>query len=826
MKSTQYQYDVLDNLKTVTQGSQTRAYEYSTLGRMMAACNPETSTASCVSSPLPTPGLERFTYDSNGNLVTKIDARNITTTISSYDGLNRPTSISYSGGVSTPGVTYSYDQDWKGALSAVSTGTESSLNSTAYTHDSLGRLAESIQTTAGVAYQPFVYSLSLADELIQLQYPSGRKITFGLDGAGRISSVSSPSVTVPYVQSLSYNPDSSVKLLALGNGLTEQYSYNDRLQLTRMAVNPATGTSLLSLDLYPCAAQATFCGTGNNGNIQSQKITVPGVPDGWTQSYGYDALNRLTLANEGSSSFSQNYGYDPKNNWYVSTNSGFNRTSFTPTDASVFNSRNQLGNNDAGFDSAGAQTGIGGYSYVYDAENRMTTATLSTQMSIGFTYDGQGQRVQKFTCPGGTNPCTAAAATSTSTYLYDAAGNLAVELAAGNANSSCGTPTCYVSVDQVGSTRLVTDANGIAKQRYDYLPFGEEVPAGVGGRTTDMGYTVAPDLFPVKYTGQYRDSETLLDYFHARYYSPREGRFVSPDPGNAGADLGTSTSWNGYAYVGNNPLNATDPNGEGIFGTIGWLLGPIGHFIGEGVDALVFGPDSTKFDNAPNLGGLFGGCGGILGNCGSIGGGAWNEVGLGSSVRDPGGLLIQNFGSFASKDVDINSINITTSWPDFYYGAPYTPLGRIGKTSIQFTTQRRAGACSAAPLDRLSMTSPFGDRIDPVGKKASEFHPGRDYSAATGTPVYSVEDGQVRLAQRFGGYGNAVGVVSDPYNNLYGHLSQILVKSGDSVRAGQMIGLAGATGHVTAAHLHFEQYPKGSLGFGSRNYKTIQPCWP
>ena len=64
-----------------------------------------------------------------------------------------------------------------------------------------------------------------------------------------------------------------------------------------------------------------------------------------------------------------------------------------------------------------------------------------------------------------------------------------------------------------------------------------------------------------RFTGQERDDETTLDYFLARYYSGMQGRFGSPDPGNAGANPGDPQSWNGYAYVSGNPLTYTDPSG-------------------------------------------------------------------------------------------------------------------------------------------------------------------------------------------------------------------------------------------------------------------------
>jgi RHS repeat-associated protein len=64
-----------------------------------------------------------------------------------------------------------------------------------------------------------------------------------------------------------------------------------------------------------------------------------------------------------------------------------------------------------------------------------------------------------------------------------------------------------------------------------------------------------------RFTGQERDSETQLDFFHARYFTAAQGRFTSPDPMNAGADPLSPQSWNAYGYVNNNPLSAIDALG-------------------------------------------------------------------------------------------------------------------------------------------------------------------------------------------------------------------------------------------------------------------------
>jgi RHS repeat-associated protein len=93
-----------------------------------------------------------------------------------------------------------------------------------------------------------------------------------------------------------------------------------------------------------------------------------------------------------------------------------------------------------------------------------------------------------------------------------------------------------------------------------------------------------------KFTGQERDSQTNLDYFLARYFAAAQGRFTSPDPGNAGSSLTDPQSWNGYGYVSNNPLTYADPNGLGIFGDIGSIVGSffpgLGTLIGWGIGSI------------------------------------------------------------------------------------------------------------------------------------------------------------------------------------------------------------------------------------------------
>ena len=99
-----------------------------------------------------------------------------------------------------------------------------------------------------------------------------------------------------------------------------------------------------------------------------------------------------------------------------------------------------------------------------------------------------------------------------------------------------------VRTDWAGTARLVTDQNDNVVARHDYLPFGEEMPVGVDGRTS-TGSWDATDLVTQKFTGKERDSESGLDYFGARYYGSALGRFSSPDNG-IDQDETDPQSWN------------------------------------------------------------------------------------------------------------------------------------------------------------------------------------------------------------------------------------------------------------------------------------------
>ena len=138
----------------------------------------------------------------------------------------------------------------------------------------------------------------------------------------------------------------------------------------------------------------------------------------------------------------------------------------------------------------------------------------------------------------------------------------------------------YVVLDGLGNVRVVTDEKGNVLERHDYLAFGEECTTGRCANNRGVGAGE-----PLKFTGKERDPETGLDYFGARYYGSKIGRFTTVDPVLAvKAAVVDPQRWNRYAYGRNNPLRYMDPTGaileltgndrDKAFGVVKGVAGP------------------------------------------------------------------------------------------------------------------------------------------------------------------------------------------------------------------------------------------------------------
>ncbi len=612
---TSYAYDVLDNLRTVSQGGQTRTFDYDSLKRLSSATNPESGTIS-------------YSYDENSNLRFKTDARGIVTE-NRYDVLNRVTTILYringQPDPNTGDVEYLYDnaQNGKGRLWLTYKWGAKTFHSVVGRYDEMGRITtyHNLFGNGQGGWHPSYdvdRTYNLAGHVISQTYPSGRTVTYGYDSAGRTTSFSGnlgDSTSRTYATGITYSPLGGIRTEQFGTdtALYHKLQYNIRGQL--WDVRLSTVNDELNWNRGAIVNHYSFpYGTGtsgpdNNGNLLMQQHWVPN-DDGYSlmqQNYDYDSLNRLIsigeYANGATLSGSQNFGYDRWGNRTITgaTGTGINNKQFTVNPA---NNRLGVPSGQSGtmsYDAAGNLTtdtySGAGVTRAYDADNRMVSETQTAGFVAGaYSYNAAGQRVRR-------------KVDATEIWqVYGIDGELLAEYAEAGAVTSpqkeygyrngellvTAEPNAGNNVvqwlvgDQLGTPRMIADKTGSLAgiKRHDYLPFGEELYAGTGNRTTGMGYSA--DSVRQKFTSHERDNETGLDYMQARYFNSSAGRFISPD--SVGGSRLNPQSLNLYTYVINNPVNHNDPSGH-----MANPINPIGCILGfENAMAPMLAQDPTK----------------------------------------------------------------------------------------------------------------------------------------------------------------------------------------------------------------------------------------
>ena len=172
--------------------------------------------------------------------------------------------------------------------------------------------------------------------------------------------------------------------------------------------------------------------------------------------------------------------------------------------------------------------------------------------------------------------------------------------------------------------------------------------------------------------------------------------------------------------------------------------------------------------------------------------------------------LIRRLGLDPARFVAASDWNGTTS----AVGGPFIPVSTDAEPRFKdlFLTWKKLATLQSAvsaipafmPVKDFRYTSGFGFRYDPFNG-GSAMHAGMDMAGAQGEPIYAAASGTVLQAGRSGGYGNLVELSHGKgIDTRYGHLSAMLVRPGDHVTQGQLIGRMGSTGRSTGTHLHYE----------------------
>ena len=137
-----------------------------------------------------------------------------------------------------------------------------------------------------------------------------------------------------------------------------------------------------------------------------------------------------------------------------------------------------------------------------------------------------------------------------------------------------------------------------------------------------------------------------------------------------------------------------------------------------------------------------------------------------------------------------------------------------------YFANRREGLNSTPSIRPSSarISSGFGYRLDPFGRRSTKRHNGIDFAGKPDSPIFVTADGVVRHAGWVPSYGRAILVDHGfGYSTLYAHTTDIRVKAGDVVKRGDKIATMGSSGRSTGTHLHYEVWKDGQA-VNPRNY--------
>jgi len=301
-----------------------------------------------------------------------------------------------------------------------------------------------------------------------------------------------------------------------------------------------------------------------------------------TVSFTYDDLYRLATASTTAASstpYSQSYTYDALGN--ITRKSDLGAYVYGGTGYANPHAVTDMASTTYAYDNNGNVTTAGSWAYTWDYRNRLTQA--SNGAASTYAYDTENQRIKKVS--GGVtttypNKYFNKTGATTTVHIFLPDGSL-VATVEGN---GVATTTSYVHPDHLGSTNVVTDANGAVTQTLDYYPYGST--------RVDSG----TDVSQREFIGQFYDEESDLSYLNARYYRGVQGQFLSQDPtflavGSPDladrmrvpesrdeekrnkealqAFLSDPQLANSYSYARNNPVTLKDETGEYVF------LGPV-----------------------------------------------------------------------------------------------------------------------------------------------------------------------------------------------------------------------------------------------------------
>jgi len=522
--TTQYGHNVHDDLATVSDPeNHETTYDYDDMGRVYQEVSPDSGTTT-------------YAHDPAGNRISKSDARAIVINYT-YDALNRLTLVDHP---LDADIVYTYDSvlslpcsNGKGRVCQVA----DQAGTTNYSYTVKGQLWQETRLVLGYSYLTS-YSYDSNGNVETITYPSGRVVTYVLDLADRVTSVTTTPPGGGPAQQLAngilYKPFGGMRQVTYGNNLTRMIGYDNQYRISSIQsggvqnlayVPDANGNIEVLNNLVDSSRNKTFV---YDTLDRLENASGPWGNLGWT----YDGVgNRMTYSSpEGN----RTYAYQPGTNRLASV-SGPGATTF-------------------GYDNSGNTTNEGQRAYFYSEAGRLDWAEEPQHLG-GYGYYANGQRAIKM---------VGSFFLVTTAFHYDQTGQLLAETTDTGATGTeymylngqplakvTGTALTYIHPDHLGTPVVMTNSTGTNVWDIEVRPFGDA--ATIAGSGT----------LNLRFPGQYLDEETGLHQNWWREYMPYLGRYSQLDPlefdGTGLGGLGGTLS--PYLYADGNPVAAVDISG-------------------------------------------------------------------------------------------------------------------------------------------------------------------------------------------------------------------------------------------------------------------------
>ncbi len=537
-----YGYDAYGNLTSVIDPlNHKTTYRYDALGDK-------------VGETLPLGQTETWVYNSLNQLASTTDFNGQKITYQ-YDTVGRVTQKQeYAQGATSPTttVTYSYDNPDTNNDGGYTDTVTTPSGATTNFYDVNGNLVKITSPQWTINY---TYDLATGRETAVTT--SNTDIRYAYDDLGRMTTVTvdkldGVSLSASLVTTYTYDLNNNLIGTSLPNGTSETRQY-DSLNRLIFLKNTGPANAVISSYIYSLDP---------NGN---RHVVVENT--GRRDDYTYDADGRLTqeaITNDPSAgSRTLTYAYDLAGNRVASTDTGAatGQQSLTYT----YDANDRLTN----------VTGTSGYSLTYTYDNNGNTLTISGSQQVTYTWDLESRLVGA--------SITTSGVTHTVSNQYDDAGNRVSETVDGQTTTYLNDPNqaydqvleeyapggalaatyvrgldllfqdrssarSYYAKDGLGSTRALTNLNGMVTDTYLYDAFGD-VLSHIGVTTNSF-----------QFAGYQFDAALGQDYLRARHLDTATGRFTSRDTFNG--HLSDPVSLNRYVYANDDAVDLLDPSGH------------------------------------------------------------------------------------------------------------------------------------------------------------------------------------------------------------------------------------------------------------------------